>query len=140
MPTLRFHDSFSATERKILTRTFHQNCRDLGVSKRDASINVGRILIPNPVALGAITCFAKDEFGLILNSKNDFLRSIFCLGHEMVHFDQYTRGDLRDDRFRQLVYWKGKSFPAWMTSSKEHYDTLPWEIEAAEKQDTLMDS
>ena len=140
MPTLRFHDTFTPTERRILSRTFHQNCRDLGIVHRDAAINVNRVHIPNQGALGAISKVASDQYILILNTQNDLMRSIFALGHEMVHFDQHTRGDMTDDPVKQLVYWKGKSFPAWLCESPEHYNNLPWEKEAAAKQNDLMEN
>jgi hypothetical protein len=140
MPTLRFHDTFTPVERKILSRTFHQNCRDLGISHRDASIDIRRATIPNPHALGAITKVEPDRYIVILNSKNDLMRSIFALGHEMVHFDQHTRGDMQNDHVRQLVFWKGKSFPAWLCESNEHYNHLPWEKEAAAKQNGLLEN
>jgi hypothetical protein len=140
MPTLRFSDKFGPTERRILSRTFHQNCRDLGISNRDASIDVRRVKLPFAHQLGAISKVEKDRYILIINRENDLLKSIFCVGHEMVHFDQYSRGDLTDDARKQLVYWKGKSFPTWMSGSREHYANLPWEAEAISKHHDLMDS
>ena len=140
MPTLRFHDRFDATERRILTRTFRQNCRDLGITNRDASIDVRKVKLNRKHSLGAITHPAPGLFIMILNRENDLMRSIFALGHEMVHFDQHTRGDMRDDPVTQTTFWKGEAFPAWLTRSPEHYERLPWEIEAHAKQDALMDN
>lgn len=140
MPTLRFADDFSSTERKILMRTFHRNCRDLGITKYDASIDIRRTFMPNPTTLGAISHIERDRYIVMLNTQNDLMRSIFAIGHELVHFDQHERGDMRDYPDLDITVWKGKSYPAWVTQSKEHYDSLPWEIEAAAKHEQLFDS
>lgn len=140
MPTLRFADDFNSTERKILMRTFHQNCRDLGITKRDASIDVRRHYMPNPATLGCISHIEEDRFLIFLNTQNDLMRSIFAIGHELIHFEQHVRGDMFDDHIVGGTFWKGKFFPASITQSKEHYDELPWEIEAAERHEELFDS
>jgi hypothetical protein len=49
--------------------------------------------------------------------------------HEMVHIDQFKRGDLDYDD--QNVYWKGKTYPR--SKMNEGSPTLAWEKEAYNK-------
>jgi len=51
------------------------------------------------------------------------------IDHEMVHIDQFKRGDLDYDD--KNVYWKGKKYSR--NEMKEGAKNLPWEKEAYDK-------
>lgn len=69
---------------------------------------------------------------LIRSNHTDSLETIIC--HEMVHFDQYERGDLqieKDDTNLVFIY-KGKEY-----KSSTPYFSRPWEKEAKSLQYNL---
>jgi len=68
--------------------------------------------------------------GTIIINKNLHPSNIKkVVDHEMVHVDQFKRGDLDYDD--QNVYWKGKVYPR--SKMKEGSPTLAWEKEAYNK-------
>ena len=58
------------------------------------------------------------------------LKSVLC--HEMIHLQQYERGDLSMNSDYTQITWKGKLY-----DSKCDYNKRPWEIEAFSKQNEL---
>lgn len=60
------------------------------------------------------------------------VREVIC--HEMVHLDQYERGDLSINKFEDKIYfnWKGEDF-----DPSTPYDKRPWEEEAYKLQSKL---
>lgn len=72
-----------------------------------------------------------NTYNLIVKTKLlESLEDIIC--HEMVHFDQYERGDLKlknTDNSGPIFIWKGEEF-----SSDSNYSSRPWEEEARSKQ------
>jgi hypothetical protein len=68
--------------------------------------------------------------GTIIINKNLHPSNIKkVIDHEMVHVDQFKRGDLDYDDCN--VYWKGKVYPR--SKMKEGSPTLAWEKEAYNK-------
>lgn len=126
MPTLCFSEVFTAKEKTILTKTFKQNCRDLGLTDFDATIQVRKARLESA---GCMT-FIHDCFLVILNSAGTLSDWIFTLGHELVHVRQYRTGQLRDDRETGGTYWGTTHVPALYCNSRKYYHMLPWEIEA----------
>ena len=73
------------------------------------------------------TCEQIDdrEYELQIDSKQSYEDFVTCIFHEMVHVKQYIRKEL----FSECVFWK----------TREEYLNLPWEIEAYEKQEVLLE-
>lgn len=73
------------------------------------------------------TCIDGDEreFFIEVNKKQSFEDFCTTICHEMVHVKQYIRKEL----FSDVNFYK----------SREEYLSLPWEIEAYEKQETLFE-
>ena len=68
--------------------------------------------------------------GTILLTKNLHPSSIQkVINHEMIHIDQFKRGDLDYDE--NNVYWKGVTYSR--SKMKEGAKNLPWEKEAYTK-------
>lgn len=66
----------------------------------------------------------------VRSNPSDSLELILC--HEMVHFDQFERGDLEVSTSPVKFFWKGDE---WLPSNK--YNSRPWEIEAKERQNKI---
>jgi hypothetical protein len=139
MPTICFSDDFTSKQKLMLTRTFRQNCKDLGIADYDATIQV-RKFTKAPEFKAAILHMGENSFGVLLNTRNDARDSILSLGHEMVHVKQYRNGELRDDHKRGGAYWNDQYIPAVYCRSEQFYNSLPWEIEAHGIQQTLYES
>lgn len=60
------------------------------------------------------------------------VREVIC--HEMVHLDQYERGDLSINKFEDKIYfnWKGEDY-----DPSTPYEERPWEEEAYKLQSKL---
>lgn len=141
MPTPCFDENFTPTERKLLSKTFRQNCLDLGIADHDAVVEIRKVSIGGKSHLGCITRVEDDRFLILLNKDHFHMgRSIFAMGHEMVHFHQHRRGDLVIDDVKQGWRWRGTFFPAVICTSMLIYADLPWEKEAMSKDDKLYDS
>jgi hypothetical protein len=127
MPTICFSDDFTTKQKIILTKTFRQNCSDLGLTDFDATIQLHKQKMESA---GAMCRVGKDYFLMVFDATEGLVDAIFTLGHELVHVRQYRTGQLRDDDETGGTYW-GKTFvPAVRCNSRKYYSTLPWEIEA----------
>jgi hypothetical protein len=69
---------------------------------------------------------ANNNQTILINSRLDPNKRGRVIKHEMVHIDQFRRGDLDYDD--KNVYWKGKIYPR--SKMKEGNKNLPWEKEA----------
>jgi len=69
---------------------------------------------------------ANNNQTILINSRLDPNKRGSVIKHEMVHIDQFRRGDLDYDD--KNVYWKGKIYPR--SKMKEGNKNLPWEKEA----------
>ena len=69
---------------------------------------------------------ANNNQTILINSRLDPDKRGSVIKHEMVHIDQFRRGDLDYDD--KNVYWKGKIYPR--SKMKEGNKNLPWEKEA----------
>mgnify|MGYP003293759942 CR=1 FL=1 len=58
--------------------------------------------------------------------------SQYVLCHELIHLQQYDRGDLKINEDFTKIYWKGEVF-----DNSIQYDQREWEIEAFSKQNKL---
>lgn len=79
-------------------------------------------------AFGFFEGLDDDEYQISINStlnRDDVIETLF---HELVHLDQYLRGDFD----QELRLWKGKKYDCT-------YVDLPWEIEAYYHQDVMME-
>ena len=70
---------------------------------------------------------------------DEFLETIM---HEMVHVKQYAKKELVENR--QGTFWKSRNYTRVMERSSKSsdfqtYNNLPWEIEAYELQDGLLE-
>jgi len=82
------------------------------------------------VDLGDDVLGKANNNGTILVNKNLNPKKIDkVVGHEMVHIDQFKRGDLDYDD--KNVYWKGKTYSR--SKMQEGAKELPWEKEAYNK-------
>lgn len=79
------------------------------------------------VDLGNDVLGKANNNGTILINKNlDPSKTKKVVNHEMVHIDQFKRGDLDYDD--NNVYWKGKTYSR--SQMQEGAKSLPWEKEA----------
>jgi len=72
---------------------------------------------------------------------------IEALAHELVHVQQYYRGDFtikiklhkvgNKERISYSEYWQGKNIRDWVCNSWKQYKALPWEVEAFAREDLL---
>tara|TARA_B100001996_G_scaffold225751_1_gene173870 strand:+ start:1899 stop:2207 length:309 start_codon:yes stop_codon:yes gene_type:complete len=82
------------------------------------------------VDLGDNVLGKANNNGTILINKNlNPSRVEEVINHELVHVDQFKRGDLDYDD--NNVYWKGKTYPR--DKMQEGAKHLPWEKEAYDK-------
>lgn len=65
----------------------------------------------------------------------DGFRDIDILCHEIVHLDQYERGDLSISSDYKEITWEGRKYDASLP-----YDERPWENEAFFKQGALLNA
>ncbi len=72
---------------------------------------------------------ANNNGTIIVNKNLDPNDLKKVIDHEMVHVDQFKRGDLNYDD--KNVYWKGKTYPR--SKMNEGSPTLAWEKEAYNK-------
>jgi hypothetical protein len=138
MPTICFSEDFTAEQRTILTKTFRQNCRDLGITDFDATIQLRKLDMPE-TSRGAMCRVSDDFFLMVLNTAGSIRDAIFTLGHELVHVRQYRTGQLRDTDDGS-TYWGKTLVPAIYCQSQEYYYRLPWEVEAHGLQGNLFES
>lgn len=71
------------------------------------------------------------EFELIIQKGLSLYNLISTVCHEMVHVKQYSRGELRSNKFGKMK-WKAK-----IISDETSYMDLPWEKEAFKKEHKL---
>ncbi len=72
---------------------------------------------------------ANNNQTILINSRLDPSQRGSVIKHEMVHINQFRRGDLDYDH--KNVYWKGKIYPR--SKMVEGAKNLPWETEAYNK-------
>lgn len=137
MPTLCFSDDFTTAQRITLTKTFKQNCSDLGIADYDATVQVRRVSLPEHCE-GAVRRL-PDCYMIILNTAKSIRDWAFTLGHELVHVRQYRTGQLRDDDETGDTYWENTLVPSLYCNSQQYYHLLPWEIEAHDIQENLFE-
>lgn len=75
-----------------------------------------------------------DVYNLIIREyQNEPISLVLC--HEMIHLKQFVDGRLELDMNTKTFIWEGKRY-----SGSISYGTRPWEIEAFEKQWSLLRS
>ncbi len=72
---------------------------------------------------------ANNNGTILINKDLDPSKTKKVVDHEMVHIDQFKRGDLDYDD--NNVYWKGKTYSR--SQMQEGAKALPWEREAYNK-------
>ena len=72
---------------------------------------------------------ANNNGTILINRNLDPSKAKKVVNHEMVHIDQFKRGDLDYDD--NNVYWKGKTYSR--SQMQEGAKNLPWEKEAYDK-------
>ena len=73
------------------------------------------------------SCNRPREFTIRVDSTQTLQDMLCTIAHEMVHVNQYARGELKDfSRTIKMCKWKGKTVDL---ESLNYYDH-PWEIEA----------
>lgn len=139
MPKLHFGDSYSNIECGILSKTFRDNCRQLGIIDSDATVLMRRKRLGPVNHQGMMAQVEEGLFVMYLNS-NGFttFEAISVIGHETVHMWQHLRGDMIDDPEGDGTSWKGEHYPKKRIN--DNYHTLPWEVEAFERQPILLQS
>lgn len=130
MGTLAFDASFSKTERVILSKTFKQNCIDLGIAKRSFMAQVRRYHI-GPTERHAVVAHPSDDFFMVELNKNGFnmFDATFALGHEAIHMHQRIMGYYKPALPFGMM-WKGRIVPVSFIENPDNYEDLPWEQEA----------
>jgi hypothetical protein len=137
MPTFNFSDDYSPLEKRVFMRAARVACRELKADQYDASIGFVRGPLPRS-SKAAIACVGPKEYLLITNSDMTPLDIVHAIGHELIHFHQFARGDMREQPGR--IIWKGKSFPVvhFERDGAKAYLNQPWEKEAFAKHDELF--
>ena len=72
---------------------------------------------------------ANNNGTILINKNLDPSKTKKVVDHEMIHIDQFKRGDLDYDD--NNVYWKGKTYSR--SQMQEGAKNLPWEKEAYDK-------
>ena len=73
---------------------------------------------------------AKDHYVLYVKESISGLQYVLC--HEMIHLQQYDRGDLQMSSDFRTVIWKGETF-----NNSSEYLEREWEEEAFDQQNKL---
>lgn len=129
MKKLHFSDDFSKEEKDILSATLKSNMDTLKI--KDISFQVElRKENMDPDLFGYMIPLSdhNDKFGISLNTKNDLLRTILTLGHEMIHVEQHLHHKLIITNTG--IVWKDNFVPGFIATDMAYYRYLPWEIEA----------
>lgn len=146
MPMFSFSDEFSALEQRVFTHAGLLACKELGIDKSNAEIMIRRVDLGEH-RKAAITCLDPRRLYLLLI--HDYMEPqeiVHVLGHELIHFQQYERGDLKiavdenageDDE--AVVIWKGRRFRPvdYKRDGERAYLNQPWEKEAFDKHEKL---
>lgn len=84
-------------------------------------------------------CLAETErqFIIEIDTRLDFEDFVSCICHEMVHVKQHARNELKDVDFLTKL-WKKQEYIG-VYSTVEEYMALPWEAEAYELQEVLLE-
>ena len=105
---------------------------------RMRTLEVG-ILLSRDMAGADGFCLNRNrrEFELEIDSRLGYEDFVSCICHEMTHVKQHARGELKDKTL-SLKEWKGAE---WITlySTVDEYMALPWEAEAYEQQEILLE-
>ncbi len=136
MATIIFDDNFSKDERVILSKTFKANCKALGLTEKDFTVQVKKKRIGDPGHYGRVNHTDKDLFLVELNSAGyNLFDATSCLGHEAVHMKQHLDGRMIDHP--DGILWCGRLYGEKLTANRLFYKDLPWEKEAWDKQGPL---
>lgn len=111
----------------------------------DLQIELGKFIdLGYPVVFREVSSFKGDQFegqflfwadntcGLILGVVKGKLDPQ-TLKHELVHYDQFIRGDLAVTTSGEIL-WKGQLYPAPSGKANKEYFNTPWEQEAYTEQ------
>lgn len=141
MPTIIFDEKFTQNEKTILTKVFRSNAEELSLSHKDFTVSVRKVSIGAAHRRALMTPAEKNHYVFMMNTKAFNLHDAASgLGHEMIHVQQYIRGDMLDIGGAQpedgVTVWKGKHYSHMLKLTA--YQTLPWEIEAHSQQPILF--
>lgn len=144
MPSFLFSNDFTKLERRVYMKAARFACRELGCEQADATIEIRKVNLGRHTK-GGLGRLDKDRFTLALHRDNDPCEIVHTLGHELIHFAQFMRGDLdeRSNGFEAppTILWKGKAYGSVdirKEGGKAAYLALPWEKEAFAKHEELF--
>jgi hypothetical protein len=137
MPTFNFSENFTMLERRVYMRTCRLLGRMLGIEHHDATINIMRVNLPDS-SKALVERVCADQFIMLVDGSMPPNEVVHAIGHEMVHVDQYMRGDLVDVPGKRAVIWKGVHFDAVDPQvDPQGYLNQPWEKEAFDRHTIL---
>ena len=137
MPTFIFSNDYSALEKRVYMRAARVACQILQADKYDASIEIIRGNLGR-TGRAAIASMGLGYYRLITDIRLEPHEVVHSLGHELIHFHQFARGDMAEQPNR--IIWKGNSFQLAELDcdGMMAYLNQPWEQEAFAKQDELF--
>jgi hypothetical protein len=129
----------SKAQKRDLMDATHSYARQLMTDRLSTKLDIEIILMKDLLFVEGVQgdCTWEDssyrprEFTIRIDRKNWPLIPLKTLAHEMVHVKQFARSELKDAGNDHK--WLGKRF-----SGKTEYDKMPWEIEAAGREATLL--
>lgn len=134
---LQFSNDFISKEKVVLSLTMESNLIELGIKDKEFVVCMFKNYDLGKNTLGVMTAIADKVFYVAVNAMNDIEEMIFATGHEFVHVEQYLSDKLADNKDGG-VCWKGKCYTSKYSSDPAAYFSLPWEVEAHDKQEVLF--
>ena len=120
-----FYKNYASYQAKITLRTLRANKRTFG----DITLNDDSLL--------------KHKFSIAIDYNAGTRYAIGSLLHELTHTKQVVKGELSLNKDRNFIVWKGKEHTEAKhynnLKSYDEYSKLPWEKEAINNRDNLVD-
>ncbi len=108
-------------------------------------VNLSPQLIGKEGTIAGICKVGPRRFELVTNALKAPHDIVFGIGHELIHYHQFMRGDLDEAYERRVLIWKGVEYPMTMEPPKKgdkkavnSYRNQPWEKEAFKYHEKLF--
>jgi hypothetical protein len=144
MIKVRIYNCPDKEQREIFRSCINLFIKELLPKKKNLKISLllKKSLLKTKGELGS--CYAVDnpvnrrysEFAVRVDNTVSFYEQIHTLAHEFAHVKQYATGQLSyNSRFPEMTVWENKHYE----EETIDYDDHPWEQEAAQIEDMLME-
>lgn len=136
MPTFIMSEGFSKLQCKAYMQAARTACRLLNADHYDATVAFRKVPLQG-VQRAAIAQVGPSTFFLLFAEAIEPHEVVYAISHELVHFDQIMRGDMREGE-EGYVIWKGQAIKAIRGDDDMiGYMNQPWEKEAFAKGDRI---